>query len=298
MTNDTLMSIGDLARLARVPVRTIRFYCDEGVLPCVRSAGGHRKFESAAVEQLNLVRQLRSLGLGLAAITDVLVGERSVSDVVAAERATLDVELASLAWRRAALTAVETAGAERPARLELLAMVENSRAAHQVLVDFWRRQAIASFPVETVDDFVAMTVPEPPSDPTVGQVVAYAEMVSLAGDRSFLRQRLAHAQANRTAERALLAGISEACQLAEPYVVAGRAAGPGEPLDRFVDIHAAVLRERDTLSFRRWLSAHYAFERDPRIRRYWTLAGRVAGVAVFPGAMHSWLVDALEVATA
>lgn len=301
MTDDTLLAIGDLARLARVPVRTIRFYCDEGILPCVRTAGGHRMFAPEAVDQLNLVRRLRALGLGLPAITDVLAGERSLAEAVAAERAALDVELAALAWRRASLTAVETAGPDRAALLELLAMVENSRAAHQVLVDFWRRQAIAVFPAETVTDFVAMSVPEPPAEPTPRQVVAYAEMVRLAGDRSFVRERLAQVRVDQHVvrdERALLAGIAEACQLAEPYVVAGWPAGPGEPLDRFVEIHAAVRGQRDTVSFRRELSAQHAIERDPRIRRYWTLAAEVAGVALFPGAMHSWLVGALAVATA
>lgn len=105
VTEDTeggaALGIGDLARLTGVPVRTIRFYCDTGILEPRRSAGGHRRFGPSAVDRLGLVRRLRRLGLGLPAIADVLTGERSVAEAVAAERAALDVELAALAWRRA-----------------------------------------------------------------------------------------------------------------------------------------------------------------------------------------------------
>ncbi|GAA3151556.1 MerR family transcriptional regulator [Nonomuraea salmonea] len=107
---DETLGIGDLARLTGVPVRTIRFYCDEGVLASVRSTGGHRRFDRAAVERLVLVRRLRGLGLGLNAIASVLEGETSVARAVAAERAALDVQLHELAWRRARLRAVEEAG--------------------------------------------------------------------------------------------------------------------------------------------------------------------------------------------
>ncbi|MDN2497374.1 MerR family transcriptional regulator, partial [Nocardia nova] len=99
-----------------VPVRTIRFYCDEGVLDAHRSAVGHRLFDPAtAVNHLQLVRRLRTLGLGLQAITAVLTGTTSIADAVAAERAALDAELEALTWRRAVLAAVEDASPGRRA---------------------------------------------------------------------------------------------------------------------------------------------------------------------------------------
>ncbi|NKZ09334.1 MerR family transcriptional regulator, partial [Actinomadura latina] len=101
--DDTSLGIGDLAALTGVSVRTIRFYCDEGVLEPGRSAGGHRRFDRSAVDRLRLVRRLRALGLGLPAIAAVLAGDRSLAEAVAAERRAADAELASLAWRRASL---------------------------------------------------------------------------------------------------------------------------------------------------------------------------------------------------
>ncbi|WP_217919824.1 MerR family transcriptional regulator [Actinomadura sp. BRA 177] len=110
MTEDTSLGIGDLAALTGVSVRTIRFYCDEGVLEPGRSAGGHRRFDRSAVDRLRLVRRLRTLGLGLPAIVAVLTGDRSLAEAVAAERRAADAELAALAWRRASLRAIEARG--------------------------------------------------------------------------------------------------------------------------------------------------------------------------------------------
>jgi DNA-binding transcriptional MerR regulator len=292
------LGIGDLAALTGVPVRTIRFYCDEGLLDSRRSAGGHRRFASSAVERLDLVRRLRGLGLGLPAIAAVLSGERSIAEVVAAERAALDVELAALAWRRASLAAVEVAApAERAARLQLLAAAQDRQAARDALVSFWRTLVIAPLPAEFFDMFLEVSVPLPPVDPTPHQVVAYAEMVALAGDRTLMRRMQARARVNMeriTDEAELLTGIGAACKLAHPLLLAGRRPEPGEALDRFVAAYATGQRSRDTPRFRRELLTTATVDRDPRLRRYWRLVGEVTGEPVTVGLAQAWLVDALE----
>ncbi|MFD0902869.1 MerR family transcriptional regulator [Actinomadura sediminis] len=298
MTDGTSLAIGDLSALTGVPVRTIRFYCDEGILEPVRSAGGHRRFDAAAADRLRLVRRLRGLGLGLPAITAVLAGERSLDEAVAAERAALDAELSALAWRRASLRAVEDADpAERAARLDLLAAVQDGPRAHEALLDFWRRRVVVRVPDEVVRVHLEMTVPEPPADPTPEQVVAYAGMVAVAGDRALFR-RLREG-GRRNAERVvdeptLLYGMREAVELAMPLVRAGRAPEAGPALERFVDAHAAGRRERDSVEFRRSLLPAVAPEQDPRMRRYWALNGEVIGDAAAPGAVVLWLADALR----
>ncbi|WP_237773293.1 MerR family transcriptional regulator, partial [Streptomyces luteocolor] len=170
MLGETL-GIGDLARLTGLSVRTIRFSCDEGIVEAVRSTGGHRRFDAAAVERLVLVRRLRRLGLGLPAVRDVLDGERSVGEAVAAERAAVDVRIAELAWCRASLRAVEEAvgPAERAARLDLLSAMENGAAAHDALVDFWGRTMVAPVSEAMLRTFVSIAVPEPPTDPSPRQ---------------------------------------------------------------------------------------------------------------------------------
>ncbi|MGI5328175.1 MerR family transcriptional regulator [Actinomadura nitritigenes] len=292
------LGIGDLAALTGVPVRTIRFYCDEGILEPARSAGGHRRFDAAAADRLRLVRRLRGLGVGLPAIAAVLAGERSLGEAVAAERAALEAEMAALAWRRAALGAVEAAPADRrAARLVLLAAAEDGRAARAALVEFWLRRIMAPLPDERIEAFLERVVPPPPADPSPAQVVAYAEMVVLTGDRSLNRRLLEQARSNVRAvgdEESLLAGMSEAMEMAAPLVLAGTAPGPGAALDRFVDAHAAGRGARDTPEFRRVILRDSEVERDARVARYWDLFRLVTGEPVTLGALHFWLLEALE----
>lgn len=300
VTDATSFAIGDLAAATGVPVRTIRFYCDEGILEPVRSAGGHRRFDAAAADRLRLVRRLRGLGLGLPAITAVLTGERSLDEAVAAERASLDAELAALAWRRASLHAVEAADpAERAARLDLLAAVPDGGRAREALLDFWRGRVAAPLPDAQVRTFLELTVPEPPPDPTPGQVVAYAGMVALAGDRALFRRLRDQGRTNAEQvvdEPTLMTGMSEAVELAMPLVRARREPEPGPALDHFVEAHAAGRKQRDSPEFRRALLSAIALEQDPRMRRYWALHGEVAGDPAVPGAVVLWLIDALDAA--
>ncbi|TMR11579.1 MerR family transcriptional regulator [Nonomuraea turkmeniaca] len=295
---DDTLGIGDLARLTGVPVRTIRFYCDEAILDSVRSTGGHRRFDPAAVDRLGLVRKLRGLGLGLVSIRHVLDGERSVGEVVAAERAALDIQLADLAWRRASLRAVEEAGpAERAARLQLLAAVECGPAARDAVIDFWRRAMLAPISDAMFTAFVSMAVPAPPVDPTPSQVVAYAELAALAADRSLTRALLERARVNIeliSDEGALMAGVGEACALAAPRVLAGEAPRDGAELERFVAAHAGVRGSGDTREFRGRLLTDLEYDREPRMRRYWRLVTEVSGEVATLGSTHLWLTDSLE----
>ncbi|MFG2016076.1 MerR family transcriptional regulator [Actinomadura geliboluensis] len=298
MSEDTSLGIGDLAALTGVSVRTIRFYCDEGLLEPERSAGGHRRFDTAAVDRLRFVRRLRALGLGLPAVTSVLAGDRSLEEAVTAERRAVDTELAALAWRRASLRAVEQAApADRAARLDLLAAVHDGPAARDVLLEFWRRRILVPLPDAAVREFLERSVPEPPADPTPRQVVAYAGMVAVASDRPLLRELRALGRVNADRVRdepTLITGLGEAAALAAPLVAAGAEPCPGPALDLFVAAHAAGRDERDTRRFRRDLLPAVAMEQDPRLRRYWTLFSEVTGEPATAGTINTWLVDALE----
>ncbi|MFL6140622.1 MAG: MerR family transcriptional regulator [Labedaea sp.] len=297
MTRDTL-GIGDLARQTGLPVRTIRFYCDEGLLEPTRSVGGHRRFDPATVDRLSLIRRLRGLGLGLRSITEVLAGRRSLTDAVAAERAALDAEVATLAWRRSMLRAVEEAPpADRLGRLELLSAVQDGSAAQDTLVRLWRPMTTAPIPPDTARMFLDISAPPPPELPTPAQVVAYAELVLLAADRALATQLRASTLVDhdRIADLAALhAAVGAAGELAFPQVAAGARPQPGPALDHFVAAHAAALGARDTAEFRRALNRRTAADRHPRLRRYWHLAGEITGGLAPVGVTHIWLLDALD----
>ncbi|MFF3571477.1 MerR family transcriptional regulator [Nocardia jiangxiensis] len=292
---EELVGIGELSRLIGVPVRTIRFYCDEGLVQPHRSSGGHRLFDPAGVDRLRSVRRLRALGLGLAAISAVLDGTMSITEAVAAEQAALDTELGALVWRRAILAAAQDAppGA-RATRLDLLATVGDPHTAHDGLVTFWQR-LLAPASASVFEGFVVMNVPTPPTDPTPEQVVAYAELVGTAADPALAaaisRQLWRSDPASVRHPRELLAGISEACAMVEPLLSAHVPPRPGPELDCFLDAHATARHELDTPRFRQHILSG-ADDFDPRIHRYWELTGEITATTT-AGAALQWLRQAL-----
>jgi hypothetical protein len=175
--------------------------------------------------------------------------------------------------------------------------VENGGAARDALIDFWRRAMAAPVTEPMLTAFVTMAVPEPPADPTPPQVVAFAELFALAGDRALTRGLLAMARANAELiadEDEPANGIGQACAPAEPVARAGAPPRAGPELDRFVAVHASVRGDSDTPRFRSRLLAHVAADRVPGMRRYWRLVAEAGGDPVSVGVSHLWLTDSLE----
>lgn len=291
------MSIGELARSTGLAVRTIRFYCDEGILESQRSPGGHRMFDrDSATERLLLVRRLRALGLGLESITEVLRGERSIEEVIAAESSRLDIEFRSLAWRRASVRAVEAAApTQRAERLGLLAAAQDSGAVHDCLIRFWRR-VLVPVPGPSVDMWVEWNVPPPPVDPSVNEVVAYAELAALAADprmNDTVRQQLWRKDPDSIRDRhGLYLEVGDIATDVVPLIAAGVRPRAGSEVDRFVNAHARARGERDSPRFREYLLTD-ATDTDRRIHRYWALTSQFLGARVTVGQAHHWLYDAL-----
>ena len=70
--------IGAVAAHSGVSVKTIRFYCDQGLLrPSGRSEGHYRLFGASVYGELALIRTLRGLELPLPTIKAVLEARRS-----------------------------------------------------------------------------------------------------------------------------------------------------------------------------------------------------------------------------
>ncbi len=66
------MKIGELARRSGLPVSTLRFYADQGLLDSQRSSGNYRRFAPGSLQQLQCIQALRSLNLGLPEIRQIL----------------------------------------------------------------------------------------------------------------------------------------------------------------------------------------------------------------------------------
>lgn len=67
------MKIGQVAEATGLPIRTLRFYDDAGLLPQrPRTEGGYRVFDDRDLERLEFVKKAKRLGLSLGEIKDVL----------------------------------------------------------------------------------------------------------------------------------------------------------------------------------------------------------------------------------
>ena len=89
------MRIGTLSRRSNVPVRTIRYYDEIGLLPAVgRTASGYRLFDEHSLALLTFIRRAQRLGLTLEQIGQIIhdadAGERPCNHVRAALISNMD----------------------------------------------------------------------------------------------------------------------------------------------------------------------------------------------------------------
>ena len=81
-----LLKIGQVSAQSQLPVKTIRFYEERGLIQTAkRTSGGFRLFESSVLPRLSFIRQSQALGLSLNDIQDILgiadSGERPCHNV-------------------------------------------------------------------------------------------------------------------------------------------------------------------------------------------------------------------------
>jgi DNA-binding transcriptional MerR regulator len=72
------LRIGEVAQRSGLPVKTIRYYCDEGLLqPRARSAGGYRLFDEDNLAELAIIRALRAMDVSIPELARILEVRRS-----------------------------------------------------------------------------------------------------------------------------------------------------------------------------------------------------------------------------
>ncbi|MFC9819975.1 MerR family transcriptional regulator [Streptomyces erythrochromogenes] len=301
MTQDT-WSIGELATGTGVPVKTLRYYSDSGLLPVARrSTGGHRRYGPEAWERIRVIRHLRALDMPIATITQVVTGECSLGELVATELEAVQERLTELRWRQATLASLDDCGSEeRLRRLEILARVQQLPQARRTLTDHWYRELCTAMPKNRLDIMIAMLSPDPPQDPEPATVLAYAEMHLLISTPSFTRWTQDHGEEMKDGP-AFYGEIDQAAALTVTAMAQGLAPGAGEAVNAFVSAHARARRESDTPAFREYLhglvSKSSGF--DPRLERYWALVATATGGRVLNMTVaHRWLTDGLALSLA
>ena len=72
------LRIGEVARRTGLPVKTIRYYCDEGLLqPKARSASGYRLFDEENLAELTIIRALRAMDVAIPELARILEVRRA-----------------------------------------------------------------------------------------------------------------------------------------------------------------------------------------------------------------------------
>ena len=71
------LRIGEMAKISGFSVKTIRFYCDQGLLHTARSEGGYRIFSPESLAELEIIRALRSMDVPIGELARILEVRRA-----------------------------------------------------------------------------------------------------------------------------------------------------------------------------------------------------------------------------
>lgn len=298
-------TIGQLARQTGVPVKTLRFYSDEGVLPPAgRSAGGYRLYGDEAPARVERIRTLRDAGLDLATIRRVLDGTLGLDGALRGRLGAIEAELASLQRIAAAMRATLRAGGGAPSDRDLRRLCEVTRLSEAARRDAFARwlaeltEGVAVDPAWMAQQLEA-AVPPLPDEPTGEQLDAWIELAELLRDRELVELLRRHAAEVWTASFDLAAGqraIAEATEAARDALARDQppdAPESAEIVERFAIGYAAALGRPPDRAFRDWLNAQHR-DRDPRVVRYGELQARLRGAPAGPSAAWRWLIDAMR----
>ena len=94
-----------MARRTGLPVKTIRYYCDEGLLqPKDRSTGGYRLFDEENLAELTIIRALRAMDVPIPELTRILEVRRAgvcncsvLKDSIATKMESISLRIGELA---------------------------------------------------------------------------------------------------------------------------------------------------------------------------------------------------------
>jgi len=302
-------TIGQLARRTGLSTKTIRFYSDTGLVPETgRSYGGYRLYDVAALARLELIRTLRDLGLGLAAIREVLAGVRTPVDVVRRHVATLDDQIALLTRRRAVLRAVverESTTEELILMNKLATMSDEER--DRIIAEYWD-ETFGGLDINPEFESQVRTLsPRLGDDPTPEQVEAWVELGELAQDREFraMSRQLAKWHSERRGAGESLdpdpegtRRAQEAVALAGEQVRAGVDPVSPEAAPMADRIAALLVKDGDPAdpAARRKVADDWETFGDRRFERFWELLGIINGwpTKVTETGSMEWVIAALR----
>jgi DNA-binding transcriptional MerR regulator len=190
--SDRTYAIGELSRLSGVPVRRLRFYSDQGLLPpTARTESGYRMYSAADLARLDLILALRDAGAGLDEIRRTLSRPFALADVLRLRLQAIEAEIRSkrriAASLRAALRAPDPTHHDLRRLWAVTSLSQTDfRAAVEPLLD----QAAGDTEIDPdwKKQMVDAGTPELPDDPTPEQIDAWTELMAMLSDQDYLRE--------------------------------------------------------------------------------------------------------------
>ncbi|MGC7099245.1 MerR family transcriptional regulator [Amycolatopsis lurida] len=305
----TAFTIGELARRTGLPVKTIRFYSDEGLLPPTgRTHAGYRLYDAHAMARLELVKTLRELGLGLPEVERALAGQTSVAELAAVHVDALDEQIRRLRLRRSVLRAVAKRGSELEEVKLMSKLASMSDEQRRRLIDeFWDEMVEGLDVNQEFYDRMRSAKPDLPEDPSAEQLEAWIEFAELVQDEDFralIRAMSETHSAAREQGESMAPGDqpdhTSFFNRANEALTSGVA--PDSPEGRAIadEMFNAWAGERDAsdVSYRREVLARFAQGGDPRAERYWQLLAIINGWPPIPtqAPAAQWLTEAMRAA--
>ncbi len=302
-------SIGEVARLTGLPIKTIRHYSDIGLVAAVsRTDAGYRRYDEAGLARLELIHALRDLGMDLANIRRVTDRETGIEEVSRAHADAIDLHIQQLTLRRAVLRAIAR-GVTRPEEVRrMTALAQASAEESRRIMEEFLDSIFSGHQDNPFAQRMRSALPVLPEEPTAEQIDAWVELAGLVQDSAFrtrIREMIVEGERQRAASG--ITETDEATQRAGQLLVdrASSAVSDGVATDsaealaivnEVVPLFAAAADRKDSPEYRSELAHQLATFSDRRVERYWQLIGLLNGWPAQPSLMrpYEWFMAALD----
>lgn len=289
------LAIGELSRRTGVPVKTLRFYSDEGLLPPTeRSGSGYRLYADEALVRIDLIRTLREAGLGLDSIKKVLRRETSLAEALRLRLAAVEAHVASLQRIGAALRAALRSEPSEDDVRRLCAVTRLSNEERKAVIETFYDRVSEGIPIDETwkRRMIEASAPKLPDNPTPEQLDAWIELAELVSDATFMESLRANAKEvwgkfDMNAMRRAGDEVAAAAKDALARSVAPETEEARKVVERYATALAGARGGTFDAAMRRGMRER--FERhDPRAARYWELVATLNGTPSVDSTVREW----------
>lgn len=289
------LTIGELSRRTGVPVKTLRFYSDEGLLPpAERSRSGYRLYTAEALVRLDLVRTLREAGLGLDSIKKVLGREITLADALRLRLAAVEAHVASLQRVGAALRAALRSEPDEDDVRRLCAVTRLSNDERKAVIENFYQRIAEGIPIDDAwkKKMIDSSTPTLPDDPTPAQLDAWIELSELVSDPSFVESlRNSAKEVWGKFDMNAMKKVSDETMQAARDAIAKNLSPTSREAGAIVERYGEGLAAAKGASFgdesRREILRRFE-QHDPRAGRYWELVAAMSNAPATQSTVAEW----------